>query len=103
MSDEEENTIQFAAEPRDGEVDEISIRVIGVGGGGGNAVNTMARSGLSNVRFVAANTDQQALGPRSGGMLRVRAARGLRNSWPGPTWSLSPPAWGAEPGRELRL
>jgi len=61
MSEEEENTIQFAAEPRDGEVDEISIRVIGVGGGGGNAVNTMARSGLSNVRFIAANTDQQAL------------------------------------------
>ena len=61
MSEEEESTIQFAAEPRDGEVDEISIRVIGVGGGGGNAVNTMARSGLSNVRFIAANTDQQAL------------------------------------------
>ena len=61
MSDEEENTIQFAAAPRDGEVDEISIRVIGVGGGGGNAVNTMARSGLGNVRFIAANTDQQAL------------------------------------------
>ncbi len=61
MSEEEENTIQFAAQPRDGEVDEISIRVIGVGGGGGNAVNTMARSGLSNVRFIAANTDQQAL------------------------------------------
>jgi cell division protein FtsZ len=61
VSEEEESTIQFAAEPRDGEVDEISIRVIGVGGGGGNAVNTMARSGLSNVRFIAANTDQQAL------------------------------------------
>jgi len=61
VSEEEESTIQFAAEPRDGEVDEISIRVIGVGGGGGNAVNTMARSGLTNVRFIAANTDQQAL------------------------------------------
>ncbi|HCP44621.1 MAG TPA: cell division protein FtsZ, partial [Deltaproteobacteria bacterium] len=34
---------------------------IGVGGGGGNAVNTMAKAGLSHVRFVAANTDQQAL------------------------------------------
>jgi cell division protein FtsZ len=61
MSDEEENTIQFAAEPRDGSTEEISIRVIGVGGGGGNAINTMARSGLSNVRFIAMNTDQQAL------------------------------------------
>ena len=38
------------------------IRVIGVGGGGGNAVNTMIRSGIENVKFVAANTDMQALG-----------------------------------------
>ena len=37
------------------------IRVIGVGGGGGNALNTMVRSGLSGVEFVAANTDAQAL------------------------------------------
>jgi len=38
------------------------IRVIGIGGGGGNAVNTMIRSGIQNVKFVAANTDLQALG-----------------------------------------
>ncbi len=38
------------------------IRVIGVGGGGGNAVNTMIRSGIENVMFIAANTDMQALG-----------------------------------------
>jgi cell division protein FtsZ len=38
------------------------IRVIGVGGGGGNAVNTMIRSGIENVKFIAANTDMQALG-----------------------------------------
>ncbi|MGC8602357.1 MAG: cell division protein FtsZ, partial [Desulfomonilaceae bacterium] len=37
------------------------IRVIGVGGGGGNAVNNMIRAGLSGVEFVAANTDAQAL------------------------------------------
>lgn len=37
------------------------IKVIGVGGGGGNAVNTMIRSGLDGVEFVAANTDIQAL------------------------------------------
>jgi len=37
------------------------IKVIGVGGGGGNALNTMIRSGLSGVEFVAANTDAQAL------------------------------------------
>ena len=37
------------------------IKVIGVGGGGGNAVNRMARSGMVGVEFVAINTDRQAL------------------------------------------
>ena len=37
------------------------IRVIGVGGGGSNAVNRMIATGLKNVQFVAANTDLQAL------------------------------------------
>ena len=38
-----------------------NIKVIGVGGGGGNAVNRMVEAGLSGVEFVAMNTDQQAL------------------------------------------
>lgn len=37
------------------------IKVVGVGGGGGNALNTMIAGGLSGVEFVAANTDNQAL------------------------------------------
>ncbi|OGQ98955.1 MAG: cell division protein FtsZ [Deltaproteobacteria bacterium RIFOXYD12_FULL_57_12] len=37
------------------------IRVIGVGGGGGNAINTMVESKLQGVQFIAANTDIQAL------------------------------------------
>ncbi len=37
------------------------IKVIGVGGGGVNAVNRMIESGLRNVEFIAANTDAQAL------------------------------------------
>ncbi|MDE3202022.1 MAG: cell division protein FtsZ [Acidobacteriota bacterium] len=37
------------------------IKVIGVGGGGGNAVNRMIESGLEGVEFIAANTDVQAL------------------------------------------
>lgn len=37
------------------------IKVIGVGGGGGNAVNNMIHEGLSGVDYVAANTDAQAL------------------------------------------
>src|SRR5439155_2582386 len=37
------------------------IKVVGVGGGGGNAVNTMIAAGLPGVDFIAANTDSQAL------------------------------------------
>ena len=38
-----------------------TIKVIGVGGGGGNAVNRMVADGLQGVEFIAMNTDQQAL------------------------------------------
>jgi cell division protein FtsZ len=37
------------------------IKVVGVGGGGGNAVNTMIAAGLAGVDFITANTDAQAL------------------------------------------
>ncbi len=37
------------------------IKVVGVGGGGGNALNTMILAGLTGVDFIAANTDCQAL------------------------------------------
>jgi cell division protein FtsZ len=37
------------------------IKVIGVGGGGSNAVNRMVQSGLTGVEFIVANTDRQAL------------------------------------------
>ena len=37
------------------------IKVVGVGGGGGNAVNTMIAAGLDGVEFIACNTDVQAL------------------------------------------
>ncbi|MEG2206132.1 MAG: cell division protein FtsZ [Oscillospiraceae bacterium] len=38
-----------------------NIKVIGVGGGGGNAVNRMVETGLKGVEFISMNTDQQAL------------------------------------------
>lgn len=38
------------------------IKVIGVGGGGSNAINRMIESGLKGVDFIAVNTDAQALG-----------------------------------------
>ena len=47
----------------DEEMDEnvTTIKVIGVGGGGGTAVNRMVSDGLQGVEFIAMNTDQQAL------------------------------------------
>ena len=42
----------------------VSIKVIGVGGGGNNVVNRMVTGGVKGVDFVAVNTDKQALLPR---------------------------------------
>ncbi|MCD4687416.1 MAG: cell division protein FtsZ [Anaerolineae bacterium] len=41
--------------------DFASIKVVGIGGGGGNAVNRMIEEGLGGVEFIAINTDGQAL------------------------------------------
>ena len=43
------------------DIAKANIRVIGVGGGGGNAVNNMIQSGMTGVDFVAVNTDAQDL------------------------------------------
>ncbi len=45
----------------DDAINNAKIKVIGVGGGGGNAVNRMIDAGLEGVQFVVANTDLQAL------------------------------------------
>lgn len=64
MNDERKKTqpegeirISFNEDPRNN----AKIKVIGVGGGGGNAVNRMICSGMEGVEFVVANTDLQAL------------------------------------------
>ena len=97
------------------------IRVIGVGGGGSNAVNRMIRAEMMGVEFIAVNTDAQAL-LQSDAPHKIRIGdkitRGLgrrrrrRPSASAPprrtrrrsrrrsrtrTWSSSPPAWAAAP------
>jgi len=52
------------------------IKVVGVGGGGGNAVNRMIASGLKKVQFVAMNTDMQAL-QRSNAQVRLPLGKEL--------------------------
>ena len=41
--------------------DVTNIKVIGVGGGGGNAVNSMANNDFGRVQLIAINTDKQCL------------------------------------------
>jgi cell division protein FtsZ len=57
ISDEQALRLTLDTEVRAG----ARIKVVGVGGGGSNAVNRMVRSGLSGVEFIVANTDLQAL------------------------------------------
>lgn len=62
--DKDKDKMATLAEPLDfGEPDRQNsiIKVIGVGGGGGNAVNNMYKQGIHDVSFVVCNTDAQAL------------------------------------------
>jgi cell division protein FtsZ len=54
---EEHDLLEFESASRN----QAAIKVVGVGGGGGNALDNMIESGLRGVEFVAANTDAQAL------------------------------------------
>ena len=97
------------------------IKVVGVGGGGVNAVNRMIDAGLHNVEFIAANTDAQALlmsdadlkldigrqltrglgagsDPEVGRQAAEEHRGEIEEALAGaPTWSSSPPARGAGP------
>lgn len=56
------------------------IKVLGIGGGGGNMVNSMIESGFENVSFIVANTDVQALKISKANhkvQLGVKSTRGL--------------------------
>lgn len=57
MSDNVNPMVDFGAPEKENTI----IKVIGVGGGGGNAVNHMYREGIHDVSFVLCNTDMQAL------------------------------------------
>jgi len=57
MKNDSRIRISFNEEP----LNDAKIKVIGVGGGGGNAVNRMIDAGVEGIEFIAANTDLQAL------------------------------------------
>jgi cell division protein FtsZ len=57
MKNDSSIRISFNEEP----LNDAKIKVIGVGGGGGNAVNRMIDAGVEGIEFIVANTDLQAL------------------------------------------
>lgn len=96
------------------------ISVIGVGGGGGNAVNNMIAQNLEGVDFIVANTDAQALAhssasrkiqlglettqglgagarPEVGKWRQKKPKTRLKKSWKAPIWCLLLPEWAAVP------
>jgi cell division protein FtsZ len=92
-----ERLSQFVPEVDPHEIGAVKIKVIGLGGGGSNAINRMIDLGLTGVDFIAANTDRQALassmaptqiqlGPRitrglgAGGDPRVGASAAMESS-----------------------
>ena len=102
------------------------IKVIGIGGGGGNAVSQMIDANIDGVEFIASNTDAQALRQFKGKtVLQIGASvtKGLgaganpevvaRQPWKtviasskscrAPIWYFSPPEWAAGPGPAPRL
>src|SRR6478752_1947662 len=81
MSQSEEIRIQYQDEIPRG----ARIKVIGVGGGGGNAVNRMIAAKVEGVEFIVANTDVQALQLSEAPAL---ARLLLSHRWPA-RWALS--------------
>jgi len=88
------------------------IKVIGVGGGGGNAVEHMVRERIEGVEFFAVNTDAQALRKTAVGQT-IQIGSGITKGlgaganpevgrWKVRTWCSSQPAWAAAPVPALR-
>ncbi len=76
MTDDKGLRISFHEEARN----DARIKVIGVGGGGNNAVNRMIDSGMEHIEFIVANTDLQALRMSRAGtkiQLGVKLTNGL--------------------------
>ena len=65
-----DNGIKFRLEDTPS-INGANIKVIGIGGGGGNAVNRMIEAGIEGVQFLVANTDLQAL-KRSNAPLKLQ-------------------------------
>ena len=74
----------------------VQIKVIGVGGGGGNAVNTMIAAGMQGAEFIVVNTDKQVLvNSQATHKIQIGEKSTLPRFLKAPTWCSSPQAWAA--------
>ena len=118
MADLTDNELRLLLE--EGQRAGARIKVVGVGGGGSNAVTRMVQAGLSGVEFIVANTDAQALranpapiaadrrqahqGPGAGADPTVGREAALEDTdqliqaLSAPTWCSSPPGLGGGTG-----
>ena len=83
------------AKPREDEAYIAAIKVVGVGGGGTNAVNRMIDAGIKGVEFIALNTDAQAL-QMSDADVKIHVGGELTADWAAaPTSRIGSEAWSA--------
>ncbi len=77
MSEEIKSKLKFRfVEERYG----AKIKVVGIGGGGGNAINRMIEAGIEGVKFITVNTDlRRSTAPKQG--LRSRLESSLQKDW----------------------
>ena len=73
------------------------IKVIGVGGGGGNAVEHMVRERIEGVEFFAVNTDAQALRKKAAVTRLMKTVKRGAQPLMAQTWCSSRQAWAAVP------
>ena len=77
----------------------VQIKVVGVGGGGGNAVNRMVHCNIQDVEFVAVNSDKPALAKSTAThkiLIGERAEKLLQTYLQAQKWYLSLPVWAVE-------
>src|SRR5215210_8043741 len=90
-------------ELEEGAAQTARMKVVGVGGGGGNAVNRMIEDQLGGVEFISVNTDSQALAiSKSDARLSRRIVTRCCMRSRARTWYSSPAGWVEVPGPARR-
>ena len=95
---QEQNHHQFSEMP----VGPAVIKVIGVGGGGCNAINNMIENPIQGVEYISTNTDAQSLQNNNAAMPHWKTARPFPKPSAAPICCSSPQVWVAVPEQVRR-